>query len=149
MHGTGQSLDQLQHSLGHQQLPGRTSSLKTSSNSSLPIASITVSTTRPSFPMCLYRVFNVFSTTICVKSNLFQVTLFYRLLMLEQIDLRMRQSMHFVFQNRRQLTPIDIQRVCIIFSLCISLKFIEKVQTTYHVAQVKNLLSAKMYSILC
>ena len=54
--------------------------------------------------------------------------------MLEQIDLRMRQSMHFVFQNRRQLTPIDIQRVCIIFSLCISLKFIEKVQTTYHVA---------------
>ena len=38
------------------------------------------------------------------------------LFMLEQIDLRMRQSMHFVFLNRPQLTPIEyyyIQRVCV------------------------------------
>ena len=55
------------------------------------------------------------------------------LFMLEQIDLRMRQSMHFVFLNRPQLTPIEYydihttESVCIIFSLCISLKFIEQV----------------------
>lgn len=56
------------------------------------------------------------------------------LFMLEQIDLRMRQSMHFVFLNRPILTPIEYillhtESVCIIFSLCISLKFIEQVHT--------------------